>query len=222
MAKAGKYDVEILTKTEDWDKATDKEKAEAAVIEKKLQEDEEKRDWVDKTVKGDASETGLLKFIVPLMLKEFNPDKNYPQEGLEPYRAENPVLKNKEGNMDPYEIKFSSDIKFNLMIRDMAPGNQKPTDAEDNLTVFLKGAPDRVHVRCTNIRENGKDVPMTANHVIAVENANTLFGNMGERVLGFSRLALDPKLYKKTEGYGTKDWRSWITTKEYSPKARKD
>ena len=222
MAKAGKYDVEILTKTEDWDKATDKEKAEAAVIEKKLQEDEEKRDWVDKTVKGDASETGLLKFIVPLMLKEFNPDKNYPQEGLEPYRAENPVLKNKEGNMDPYEIKFSSDIKFNLMIRDMNPAKQNPSKAEDNLTVFLKGAPDRVHVRCNTILEKGKTIELTENHRTAIENANTLFGNMGERVLGFSRLALDPQLYKKTEGYGTKDWRSWITTKEYSPKARKD
>lgn len=124
--------------------------------------------------------------------------------------------------MDPYEIKFSSDIKFNLMIRDMAPGNKNPKNAEENLTVFLKGAPDRVHTRCTTILEKGKVVPMTPNHIIAVENANTLFGNMGERVLGFSRLALDPKLYGKEEGYGTKDWRSWATTKEYSPKARKE
>jgi len=99
--------------------------------------------------------------------------------------------------MDPYEIKFSSDIKFNLMIRDMAPGNLKPDNDAENLTVFLKGAPDRVHVRCTTILEKGKMVAMTANHIIAVENANTLFGNMGERVLGFSRLALDHKLYKK-------------------------
>jgi len=222
MAKVGKYNIETLTKTEDWDKATADEKRQAAAVEKTLQEEEDNKDWIDKTVKGDASETGLLKFIVPLMLKQFNNHKDYPQEGLEPYRQSCPVLCNKAGNMDPYEIKFSSDIKFNLMIRDMNPAKQNPSKAEDNLTVFLKGAPDRVHVRCNTILEKGKTIELTENHRTAIENANTLFGNMGERVLGFSRLALDPKLYKKTEGYGTKDWRSWITTKEYSPKARKD
>lgn len=87
MAKIGKYDVETLTKTEDWDKATPDELKQADSVEKTLQEQETKRDWVDKTVKGDASETGLLKFIVPLMLKEFNDNDNYPQQGLEHYRA---------------------------------------------------------------------------------------------------------------------------------------
>lgn len=87
MAKIGKYNVDTLTKTEDWDKATDDELRQAANVEKILQEQEAKRDWVDKTVKGDASETGLLKFIVPLMLKEYNDNDKYPQKGLEHYRA---------------------------------------------------------------------------------------------------------------------------------------
>jgi magnesium-transporting ATPase (P-type) len=143
------------------------------------------------------------------MLKEFNSHEKYPQEGLEAYRAECPVLMNKAGDMNPYEIKFSSDIKFNLMIRDMNKAEKKPKDKEDNLTVFLKGAPDRVHVRCSHIRDNKKPVLMTENHRIAIENANTLFGNMGERVLGFSRLALDPVKYKKEDLFGTKEYKSW-------------
>jgi magnesium-transporting ATPase (P-type) len=210
MAKKMGVKVETLTSTDDWaTKATPKEQADYALIVAELIAEEEKKDWIDKQVKGDASETGLLKFIVPLMLKEFNDNKDYPQEGLEPYRASCPVLINKEGDMNPYEIKFSSDIKFNLMIRDMNPKNTQPTDVEDNLTVFLKGAPDRVHVRCSHIIEDNKAVAITENHKIAIENANTLFGNMGERVLGFSRLALDCQKYKKSDYFGTKDWRSW-------------
>lgn len=198
-----------MTSTDDWPTITGKEKDLAERVEADLRKLEEERVWLDKSVKGDASETGLLKFIVPLMLKEFNDHKDYPQEGLEPYRAECPVLCNQKGDNLPYEIKFSSDIKFNLMIRDMNKNVKKPTTAEDNLTVFLKGAPDRVHVRCSHILENQKAVMMTENHRIAIENANTLFGNMGERVLGFSRLALDPAKYKKDDLFGTKDYKSW-------------
>jgi magnesium-transporting ATPase (P-type) len=102
------------------------------------------------------------------------------------------------------------------MIRDMNPKSKKPTNAEDNLCVFLKGAPDRVHIRCNTIIEAGEVVPMTDSHISAIESGNTLFGNMGERVLGFSRLALDPKLFKKTDMFGTKEWKAWATIKEYN------
>lgn len=185
-------------------------------------DEENNKVWVDKNVKGDASETGLLKFIAPLLETKYNDHKAYPKNGLEGYRNDCPVLKNAAGDNNPYEIKFSSDIKFNLMIRDMAPGNANPTKASDNLCVFLKGAPDRVHTRCSHIIEKGKAVPMTENHRTAVENANTLFGNMGERVLGFSRLDLDPTIYKKDQYFGTKDWRVWSVQKEYSAAARKN
>jgi hypothetical protein len=57
---------------------------------------------------------------------------------------------------------------------------------------------------------------MTNSHISAIESGNTLFGNMGERVLGFSRLALDPKLFKKTDMFGTKEWKAWATIKEYN------
>jgi magnesium-transporting ATPase (P-type) len=41
-------------------------------------------------------------------------------------------------------IPFSSEIKFNCIIRDANPEVAEPNKKEDNITVFLKGAPDRV------------------------------------------------------------------------------
>lgn len=151
MAKEMKCKVEDLTPTEDWTNKKPHEVTKCAEVTKRLLEEEEAKPWIDKNVKGDASETGLLKFIAPLLETKYNDHKAYPKNGLEGYRNDNPVLKNAAGDNNPYEIKFSSDIKFNLMVRDMAPANQNPTNAADNLCVFLKGAPDRVHTRCSKI-----------------------------------------------------------------------
>jgi magnesium-transporting ATPase (P-type) len=49
-------------------------------------------------------------------------------------------------------IPFSSEIKFNLFIRDMA----KNTESDNNnLCVYMKGAPERILVRCSKILVNG-------------------------------------------------------------------
>ena len=48
-------------------------------------------------------------------------------------------------------IPFSSDIKFNLFIRDMGKD-------DGNLTVFMKGAPERILSRCTKMLVNGEEV----------------------------------------------------------------
>jgi len=63
---------------------------------------------------------------------------------------------------------------------------------------------------------------MTPDHIKAIENANTLFGNMGERVLGFSSLVLNTREYKKEDNYGTDTWKTWSTTKEYNATVRKE
>jgi len=63
--------VETLTNTGNWTNCTQTEKDGVAKVEAELQDIELKKKWLDKAVKGDASETGLLKFIVPLMLAEF-------------------------------------------------------------------------------------------------------------------------------------------------------
>jgi magnesium-transporting ATPase (P-type) len=58
-------------------------------------------------------------------------------------------------------IPFSSDIKFNLQIRDMNTLVRHPTTAADNMYVFLKGAPERVVNRCsTMLLDNEVEVPL--------------------------------------------------------------
>lgn len=74
-----------------------------------------------KNVKGDASETGLIKFVQPLFMKEF---EGLDHDGLEGYRGKFPVVKNISG--DPAMIPFTSDIKFNMMIRDLKPSDSNP------------------------------------------------------------------------------------------------
>lgn len=53
-------------------------------------------------------------------------------------------------------IPFSSEIKFNLFVRDMNKKNLNPNKKEDNLVVLMKGAPDRVLKRCNKILINGE------------------------------------------------------------------
>jgi len=228
-AKLLNVNVDKLTKTEEWEtKATAAEKEGVEKVRKTLMEEQEKKDWVDKDVKGDASETGLLKFIAPLMLKEFgvnNNKRDYPEQGLEPYRDSHPVLVNK-AQKEKYEIKFSSDIKFNLMVRDMNPkAGANPSD-EDNITVFLKGAPDRVWIRCNTIlgKSNGRAlnvIKLDESRMKGLETANTLFGNMGERVLGFSRLALPSAHYDKNDLFMTKKWKEFNEIRSYGADHRK-
>ena len=74
----------------------------------------------------------------------------------------------------------------------MNPANKTPKTAQDNIWVFLKGAPDRVWVRCTSILVEGVPETLDPSVLQELEVANNKFGNMGERVLGFSRIMLDP------------------------------
>ena len=61
-------------------------------------------------------------------------------------------------------IPFSSGIKFNLQMRDMHTAVLQPKPADDNLYVFLKGAPERVINRCTTMLMDGDvEVPLDSN-----------------------------------------------------------
>jgi magnesium-transporting ATPase (P-type) len=117
---------------------------------------------------------------------------------------------------DPAVIPFSSDIKFNLIIRDMKKENLNPISAEENMFVFLKGAPERVLERCSSILMNGEDRPLDSNFKFLIDAANARFGSMGERVLAFARTKLDPLDFKKS-GYpfDVKKWKSWKDVKEH-------
>ena len=75
-------------------------------------------------------------------------------------RAAYPVytFKDKSGKEQECLIPFSSDIKFNLFIRNMNPFATKEEcekNIDYNLCVFMKGAPERILNRCSKILIDG-------------------------------------------------------------------
>ena len=81
-------------------------------------------------------------------------------------RSANPVytFKDKSGKDQECLIPFSSDIKSNLFIRDMNPlatKEESEKNIDNNLCVFMKGAPERILNRCSKIIIDGQEVDFT-------------------------------------------------------------
>mmetsp|Transcript_22779 Transcript_22779/g.21986 ORF Transcript_22779/g.21986 Transcript_22779/m.21986 type:complete len:344 (+) Transcript_22779:1427-2458(+) len=168
-----------------------------------LKEIQENLPLTDKACSGDASETGLIKFYQGIYDLEATrtryPTFTYELEG---------------GKTEECLIPFSSEIKFNLYIRDM---NQE--DPREGLTIFMKGAPERILQRCSRILIDEEEVEFDEHWQGEVQRANELFGAMGERVLAFARLSLDPSIYTKDPAYNfdVKNWKMWMNAKERDP-----
>ena len=160
---------------------------------------EEKMLYIHRHCKGDASETGLVQFAQAVM-------------DLEETRAAHPTYTYKDDSGKDVEclIPFSSDIKFNLFIRDMNPSDKEGADVENNLCVYMKGAPERILSRCTKMLVNGEEVEFTDELREEVNKANSDFGKLGERVLAFARYRLPSDKYKKGEyKFDVKTWKTW-------------
>lgn len=101
----------------------------------------------NRKTEGDASESGLIKFVEPIL-------------GLEATRAKYPTFSyESQGKQVETLIPFSSEIKFNLFVRDMNQEVKNYSDKKDGLMVFMKGAPERILNRCTKILINGVEQP---------------------------------------------------------------
>jgi len=152
--------------------------------------------YIHRHCKGDASETGLVQFSQALY-------------DLDETRAANPVYSYpKDGKQVDCLIPFSSDIKFNLFIRDMNPSVKNPTNIDDNLCVFMKGAPERILSRCTKMLVDGQEVEFTDELRNEVNTANSDFGKLGERVLAFARYRLPVDKYPKhSYEFDVKTWK---------------
>jgi sodium/potassium-transporting ATPase subunit alpha len=84
-------------------------------------------------------------------------------------------------------IPFNSEIKFDLIVRDMNTDNKNPKSKEENLMVLMKGAPERILSRCSKILINGEERELDEYWRKIVDKANESYGKMGERVLAFAR-----------------------------------
>jgi len=142
---------------------------------------------------------------MPILMKKYGGDY---ETGLNGCRDAYPICKVGKDNA---QIPFSSAIKFNAIIRDMAPGNNNPSNAADNITLFMKGAPERVLARCQSVLVNDREIPYDDEMKFDIAAANDRFGLMGERVLAFARVQLDPAIFTKDPAYqfDVKGWSSW-------------
>jgi len=172
---------------------------------------EKAKRYMKRQTKGDASETGLIRWVTPLLDNEFggkimmSDSKNNEDNALDQIRADFPPMKDAEGN--DKMIPFNSSIKFNLLIRDMQKDG-------GHITVFLKGAPEKVLKRCSRMLLKDEDGNITAADYDSqlndgVEAANSFFGLQGERVLAFAKADLDAEEYPSDYNFDTKSWANW-------------
>lgn len=156
---------------------------------------------------GDASESGLIKFVHSI--KDINAT-----------RSEFPTFSYvQDEQLIECLIPFNSEIKFNLYIRDMNTRNKNPSNKKENLTVFMKGAPERILSRCSKILVQGVEREFDEDMRREVNQANDTFGGLGERVLAFARCELDPAIFSKDPAYqfDVKNWKNWKDVKSRDP-----
>jgi sodium/potassium-transporting ATPase subunit alpha len=155
----------------------------------KLKEEEDKKSYQWRSTAGDASESGLIKFVQPI-------------NSIEEEREKFPIWTCKDDKGEPVtcEIPFNSINKYNLIIRDM----QKSTEPEDqadpkrkNFLLIMKGAPERIWGRCSHILVNGEEVEINDAHRKQYDDANAELGGQGERVLAFARVYLDASQFPR-------------------------
>jgi sodium/potassium-transporting ATPase subunit alpha len=161
----------------------------------RLKTAEENMLYTARHCKGDASETGLVHFAQAIM-------------DLDKTRAQFPthVITAENGKQTECLIPFSSDIKFNMFIRDMT----KNENGAKNLATYLKGAPERVLGRCSKILIGGEEVEFTEELKAEVNKANSDFGMLGERVLAFAKYNLPEDKYPKASyKFDVKTWKNW-------------
>ena len=167
---------------------------------------EEEQTIQNRKTAGDASESGLIKFVQPIM-------------DIEEYRRKYPVFSfEQDGKPTETLIPFSSEIKFNMFVRDMNERVKNPATADDGLMVVMKGAPERILSRCSKILINGEDRPFDDRARKLVNEANDELGKLGERVLAFARYKLEPEIYTKSPAYpfDVKGWKKWKDVTERS------
>ena len=125
--------------------------------------------YYDRTVIGDASETALVKFFQPVHdIVEFR--KMYATAH--------------QFDDSPAIIPFNSSYKYALHVKNL------PDDPTYSFEVYIKGAPEHMWARCTQIFAGGQTVQITPEINNNFTEANTVFAKNGERVLGFARMRL--------------------------------
>jgi sodium/potassium-transporting ATPase subunit alpha len=113
---------------------------------------------------GDASERAMFQFVAP-------------RQSIELMRFDHRV---------EFEVPFNSKNKFSVSVASFID----PATKQPRKVLMMKGAPERVLKRCNTFMFHGKPQPIDAAFTQKYEESYDLFGNNGERVLGFAVIEL--------------------------------
>ena len=141
----------------------------------------------EREILGDATESGLIRYAA-FHLDDFDSlAEKYPKV---------------------FEVPFNSETKWHLSIH-------KKQHANGNLTVYVKGAPERVWRLCSRILTGFDDenVELTDEHKKAFDDTYEHMASRGHRVLGFAKILLPGNKYpddfpfdKKAKNYPLEDF----------------
>lgn len=141
----------------------------------------------EREVLGDATESGLIRWAAGKLPDFDNLPNAYPKV---------------------FEIPFNSDNKWHMSIH-------KKTHTNGSLTLFIKGAPDRILLLCNRILTgvDGKSADFTQEYKDAYNETYEQMASLGQRVLGFAEMLLPGDQYpedfvfdKKLKNYPTGDF----------------
>ncbi|KAI7868896.1 hypothetical protein BDF14DRAFT_1789061 [Spinellus fusiger] len=123
---------------------------------------------LQRQIMGDATETGLIRFSGEHLGSEFDalPDR-YPSV---------------------FEIPFNSDNKWAMTIH-------RKQHADGSLTLYVKGAPERVLKLCSTILTTEGIVSLDESHHEAYQETYLYMAGQGHRVLAFAQLLLPESHY---------------------------
>ena len=158
-----------------------------------LIEEENQKPVQARHTEGDASESGLIKFIQPI-------------EDLNSIRGKYPIYSYKEkadsGEISTIqcEIPFNSFKKYNLIIRDLIVDQGK-----QSYLVIMKGAPERIWGRCDKILNHDKAETITEYWNKKFYEANDIIGKNGERVLAFASTYLSVEQFPRDSKFVMKE-----------------
>ncbi|KAJ3139730.1 hypothetical protein HK100_011284 [Physocladia obscura] len=139
---------------------------------------------IDKrTITGDATESGLLRFAGQKLIDIDQLGDKYAKV---------------------FEIPFNSENKWHLAI------HEKP-HTDGDLTLSMKGAPERVLRVCSHILIDNKIIELTERHSEEFLEAYEYMAGKGHRVIAFAQLLLPASEYPKSTVF-TKDPKNFPTT----------
>lgn len=141
----------------------------------------------EREILGDATESGLIRYAAERLNNFDSLATEYPKV---------------------FELPFNSDTKWHMTIH-------KKAHANGDLTLYIKGAPERVWRLCSRVLTgpDGESVQLTDDHKKAYDETYEHMASQGHRVLGFAEMRLPVDEYpanfvfdKKAKSYPLGDF----------------